>query len=116
VGNDGQSHVLKLCLGCCLCRFLRLPLQCNPEAVLVQTGLEAPSVTAFLHENIPDFIADDGMQSAADILGYITSAGWHIWPRMPVPIAPLSCFETVGFGLILQHQPHVDATLSVHVI
>lgn len=44
----------------------------------MQTGLEAPSVTAFLHENIPDFIADDGMQSAADVLGYITSSGWHI--------------------------------------
>lgn len=56
-------------------RYQRLPLQCNPEAVLMQSGLEAPSVAAFLHENMPDFIADNGMESAADVFGYLSESG-----------------------------------------
>lgn len=80
---------LQLCLDCCPCRFLRQPLQCNPEAVLVQTGLEAPSVTAFLHENILDFIADDGMQSTADVMGYISISGVHSCTLTKDPYAQL---------------------------
>jgi hypothetical protein len=70
-------------------RYLRLPLQCTPEAVLMQTGLEAPSVTAFLHENMPDFIADDGVDSAADVLGYISTSGMHTQIYMSVWLATL---------------------------
>lgn len=56
-------------------RCTRQPLDCDPEAVLLGSGLEARSVAAFLHENALEFIADDGMQSAADALGYLSDAG-----------------------------------------
>lgn len=56
-------------------RYRRLPLACSPEAVLVQAGLEAPSVAAFLHENMPDFVDDAGMASAADVYGYLSQSG-----------------------------------------
>jgi hypothetical protein len=43
--------------------------------VLHQSGLEARSVAAFLHENVLEFVAHDGIDSAADILEYLSDAG-----------------------------------------
>ena len=43
--------------------------------VLQQSGLEARSVAAFLHENVLEFVAHDGIDSAADILAYLSDAG-----------------------------------------
>lgn len=58
-----------------LSRCSRRPLDCDPEAVLLKAGLEARSVAAFLHENALEFIAEDGIQSAADALVYLSDAG-----------------------------------------
>mmetsp|Transcript_17563 Transcript_17563/g.52740 ORF Transcript_17563/g.52740 Transcript_17563/m.52740 type:complete len:844 (-) Transcript_17563:602-3133(-) len=55
-------------------RYRRRPLQCRPEEVLLQAGLEAPSVAAFLHENLPDFLAGDGIDSAAAVYSYLTTS------------------------------------------
>lgn len=43
--------------------------------MLLQAGLEARSVAAFLHENVLEFIADDGIRSAADALEHLSTAG-----------------------------------------
>ena len=56
-------------------RAYRRRLQCDPEAVLQQSGLEARSVAAFLHENVLEFVAHDGIDSAADILAHLSDAG-----------------------------------------
>ena len=56
-------------------RYRRHALQCRPEEVLAQAGLEAPSVAAFLHENLPDFIAEDGIDSAASVYAHISTSG-----------------------------------------
>ena len=45
--------------------------------MLHQSGLEARSVAAFLHENALEFVTHDGIDSAADILAYLSDAGMH---------------------------------------
>ena len=49
--------------------------QCDAEAVLHQAGLEARSVAAFLHENVLEFVAEEGIDSAADVMAYLSDAG-----------------------------------------
>ena len=49
--------------------------QCDAEAVLHQAGLEARSVAAFLHENVLEFVAEGGIDSAADVMAYLSDAG-----------------------------------------
>lgn len=52
----------------------RRPLQCDPERVLHQASLEATSVAAFLHENLPNFLSADGISSAAECFSYLSSS------------------------------------------
>ena len=66
-------------------RCTRQPLGCDPEAVLLKAGLEARAVAAFLHENLLEFIDDDGMRSASDALDYLSNAGA---PRIVGFVAP----------------------------
>jgi len=56
--------------------------QCDAEAVLHQAGLEARSVAAFLHENVLEFVAEEGIDSAADVMAYLSDAGaWRAVQR-----------------------------------
>lgn len=81
-------------------RYRRRPLQCRPEEVLLQAGLEAPSVAAFLHENLPDFLAGDGIDSAAAVYSYLTTSGMPCVDRLP----GCSCEEQVSItGLRFKH-------------
>ena len=47
----------------------------DPEAVLMQSGLEAASVAAFLHESMHAFINEQGAEGASVALEYLSSAG-----------------------------------------
>eukprot|EP00891_Asterochloris_glomerata_P009829 jgi/Astpho2/9829/fgenesh1_pg.00149_%23_75_t len=56
-------------------RLQRRPLTFDPEAVLMQSGLEAASVAAFLHESMHAFINEQGAEGASVALEYFSSAG-----------------------------------------
>ena len=58
-----------------LCRLQRRPMTFDPEAVLMQSGLEAASVAAFLHESMHAFINEQGAEGASVALEYLSSAG-----------------------------------------
>lgn len=48
----------------------------EPEPVLMQSGLEAASVSGFLHENMLHFIDDSAIEDAAGALDYLSTTGW----------------------------------------
>eukprot|EP00887_Chlorella_sp_A99_P000359 scaffold13.g359.t1 len=52
----------------------RPPMQFDPEAVLAGAGLDAGTVAAFLHENLPHFVADPGVPDMAAALAYLSAA------------------------------------------
>ncbi len=73
----------------------------NPEAVLAAAGLDAGGVAAFLHENLPDFVAPAAIAdlagaaeclSAADVLGGLRTRGGGAADLAgdDVPSAPLA--------------------------
>lgn len=47
----------------------------SPEAVLMQSGLDAPSVAAFLHENFLHLIDDSAIDDVAIALDYMSLSG-----------------------------------------
>jgi len=62
----------------------------NPEAILQQSALDAPTATAFLAENYTSFIADRAVDDVAAAAGYLSDAGgwrlgawrgagWRVW-------------------------------------
>ena len=47
----------------------------TPEDVLMASGMEMPSVLAFLHENYPHFIGDEAVEDAAEVSEYFSQSG-----------------------------------------
>lgn len=47
----------------------------DPEAILQQSALDAPTVAAFLAENYPTFISDGAMDDLAAAARYLSDAG-----------------------------------------
>lgn len=47
----------------------------TPEDVLMASGMEMPSVVAFLHENYPHFVGDDAVEDTAEISEYFSLSG-----------------------------------------
>lgn len=52
----------------------RPPMEFDPEAVLDASGMEAGSVAAFLHENLPAFVSEDAIEDLAECLAYLSDA------------------------------------------
>ncbi|KAL4424733.1 hypothetical protein ABPG77_000076 [Micractinium sp. CCAP 211/92] len=52
----------------------RRPMEFDPEAVLAASGLEAGSVSAFLHENVLHFIEDSAVEDAAACMEQLSAA------------------------------------------
>jgi len=61
-------------------RLRRAPQEADPEAVLLNSGLDAGTVAAFLHENALHFVADAAIADAADVLAYFSDAGARLTP------------------------------------
>ncbi|KAK9868402.1 hypothetical protein WJX84_010961 [Apatococcus fuscideae] len=57
-------------------RHERQPMAFEPEPVLMQSGLEAASVSGFLHENMLHFIDDSAIEDAAGALDYLSTTDW----------------------------------------
>ncbi|XP_050227110.1 cell cycle checkpoint protein RAD17 isoform X2 [Mercurialis annua] len=54
-------------------KFSRLPMKMDaPEKVLCQAHGQARPITDFLHENVLDFISDEGMDAARDVASYLS--------------------------------------------
>ncbi|GBG90662.1 hypothetical protein CBR_g51010 [Chara braunii] len=63
-------------------RFRRLPLAMDkPEAILSQAHQETGRVIAFLHENVLDFIDEEAIDDAAEVLHYLSDADWLLSGR-----------------------------------
>lgn len=55
--------------------FRRHPLNMEvPERIVAESQLEFPTLVAFLHENVLDFVDDDGIEDVADVLAYLADA------------------------------------------
>lgn len=56
-------------------RFRRRPLNMEvPERILSEAQIEFPTLTAFLHENVLDFVDEDAVDDVADVLTYLGDA------------------------------------------
>ena len=54
-----------------LCREL---MSCDPEAVILSSGMSAESTISFIHENFPKLLCDDAIEDAAVAFGYVSDA------------------------------------------
>lgn len=52
----------------------RDPLEFDPEAVILQSGLDAGSVAAYLHENVHNFIDESAIEDIASCMEYISDS------------------------------------------
>lgn len=62
------------------CRAERGKMLDSPEDVLMASGMEMPSVAAFLHENYPNFVQEESVDDVATISDYLSQAGRHESP------------------------------------
>ena len=64
--------------------YRRCPLNMDvPEQILSEAQIEFSSLIAFLHENVLQFVDDDAVDDAVDILGYLSDADTLLgrWPK-----------------------------------
>lgn len=55
--------------------FRRHPLNMEvPERIVAESQLEFPTLLAFLHENVLDFVDEDGIEDVAEVLAYLANA------------------------------------------
>lgn len=47
----------------------------DPEAVLLKSGLDAGTAAAFLHENMLEFVDNEGMEETAQAYSYLSHSG-----------------------------------------
>ena len=49
-------------------------MSCDPEAVMLSSGMTVESVISFIHENLPELLCEDAIEDAAVALGYVSDS------------------------------------------